>query len=140
MQANTTDKRKSGSTFVETAFVFSVFAFMLIGILDFGQFLFIHQALVERARNAARWGVIHDPTDHVAIRNMVLYNRSQPSDEESSYFGLTPSMVQVTDPGSGTNDYRLVVLVTNYPYTMQSPLIRGNYNGPNITVISPIGQ
>ena len=56
------------------------------------------------------------------------------------YFGLTSDMVQVSDPGSGTNDYRLTVFITNYPYTVLSPYIGGTHIGPNITVSYPIGQ
>jgi Flp pilus assembly protein TadG len=136
-----------GSVFVETALIFTAFAFMLIGTFDFGQFLFVHQSLVERARNAARWGVINDPTNHTAIQNMVLYNQSNlpgnqqggGNDAPPGFMGLTSDMVQVSDVGTGT-DYRLVVLVTNYPYVILSPYIGGTYNGPNITISYPIGQ
>jgi hypothetical protein len=147
-------KRERGSVFVETAFVFTTFAFMLIGAFDFGQFLFVHQAFVERARNAVRWGAVNDPTNHTAIQNMVLYNQPNApggqggggnggGDQNSNapgYFGLTSDMVQVSDPGSGTNDYRVTVFITNYPYTVLSPYIGGTHIGPNITVSYPIGQ
>lgn len=133
-------KRTRGSAFVEAALVFTSFAFMLIGAFDFGQFLFIHQALVERARSAVRWGIVNDPTDHTSIQNMVLYNQSTQPSGQAGYFGLTSSMVQVSDPGSGTNNYRLVVFITNYPYTVLSPYIGGTFTGPNITVSYPIGQ
>ena len=39
-----------GSVILETALIFLVFACLLLGAFDFGQFLFVHQALVERAR------------------------------------------------------------------------------------------
>ncbi len=149
MNRGQSSKRERGSVFVETAFVFTTLAFMLIGAFDFGQFLFIHQALVERARNAARWGVINDPTNLAAVQNMVLYNQPNlPGNQQGAgwgdappgYFGLNSSMVQVSDPGSGTGDYRLAVFITNYPYTILSPYIGGTYTGPNITVSYPIGQ
>lgn len=144
-------KRERGSVFVETAFIFTTLAFMLIGAFDFGQFLFIHQALVERARSAVRWGAVTDPTNTSAIQNMVLYNQSTTPGNSGNgwgdtnatpagYFGLTSSMVQVSDPGSGTDDYRVTILITNYPYTVLSPYIGGTYTGPNITVSYPIGQ
>ena len=156
MNRQPSKKRERGSVFVETAFIFTTFAFMLIGAFDFGQFLFIHQALVERARTAARWGAVSDPTNHTAIQNMVLYDQSStpvnqqqqinngwgdpPPSNPPGYFGLTSDMVQVSDPGSGTNDYRLTVFITNYPYTVLSPYIGGTHIGPNITVSYPIGQ
>ena len=135
-------KRTSkGSAIVETALVFVIFAVMLIGIFDFGQFLFIHQALVERARYAARWGAINDPTDLTSITNMVLYNQATaPSDNETpSYFNLTSSNVSVTNPDSGTNDYRLNVTISGYTYTVLSPYIAGSYTGQPITVSVPLG-
>jgi len=145
MDTSQSRKRQRGSVLVETGFIFTTFAFMLIGAFDFGQFLFIHQALVERARSAVRWGAVNDPTNLSATRNMVLYN--QPTapdggghDAPLGYFGLTSDMVQVSDPASGTNDYRLVVFITNYPYTVLSPYIGGTYTGPNITVSYPFGQ
>ena len=143
MKTSNSRKRQRGSVFVETAFIFTIFAFMLIGAFDFGQFLFIHQALVERTRSAARWGAVNGPANHTSIQNMVLYNQSTApgnSNNQSGYFGLTPDMVQVSDPGNGTNDYRLVVFITNYPYTVLSPYIGGTYTGPNIMVSYPIGQ
>ena len=123
---------------VETGLTFTVFIFMLIGAADFGQFLFIHQALVERARNAARWGALSDPTNLTAIQNMVLYNQSTVPSAGRGYFGLTTSNVQVTNPGSGTTNSRVAVLITNYPYTVLSPTIGGTYSGPNISIAYPV--
>lgn len=129
-----------GSVFLETAFVFLTFATMLIGIFDFGQFLFIHQALVERARFAARWGAINDPTDSNSIVNMILYNQSAaPSVGTPTYFNLASSNISVTNPNSGTNDYRLNVTISGYTYTVLSPFIAGTYTGPPITVSVPLG-
>jgi len=133
-------KRQRGSGMVETALVLTTFTFMLIGALDFGQFLFVHQALVERARKSARWGLVTDPNNTTAIQNMVLYNQSTAPDDGSGYLGLTSSMVQVSHPGTGTADFRLVVHITGYRYTLLSPTIGGTYTGPDITIVDPIGQ
>ncbi|HEY2013967.1 MAG TPA: TadE family protein, partial [Bryobacteraceae bacterium] len=62
-----------GSVMVELSLVATAFLVLLIGILDLGQFLFLQQAVVERARYAARWGALNDPTNSTAIQNMVLY-------------------------------------------------------------------
>jgi Flp pilus assembly protein TadG len=133
-------RTNKGSVIVETALVFVVFAFMLIGIFDFGQFLFIHQALVERARYAARWGAINNPTDSTSITNMVLYNQSaNPPSGTLSYFGVASSNVSVTNPDSGTNNYRLNITISGYSYTMLSPYIGGTYTGIPITVSVPLG-
>ena len=69
-------RKNQGNVIIESALIFIVFFGMLIGAFDFGQFLFVHQALVERVRSAARWGAINDATDSAAITNMVLYNQA----------------------------------------------------------------
>lgn len=140
MRTSSRRKGQRGATVVETALVLTIFAFMTIGALDFGQFLFIHQALVERARKAARWGLVTDPTNTTAIQNMVLYNQSTVPSPATGYLGLTSSMVQVSDPGVGTNDFRVVVKITGYTYTVLSPYIGGTYSGPNIVIVDPVGQ
>ena len=134
-------KRSKGAVFVETGFVFVMFAFLLMGAFDFAQFLFIHQALVDRARSAARWGALSDPTNASAIQNMVLYNQTTaPIGATSGIFGLTSDMVQVSTQDTATSsDYRLIVSITNYPCEMISPIIGGTHNGPNITIACPIG-
>jgi Flp pilus assembly protein TadG len=133
-------KQSKGAVIIETGLIFIVFAFMLMGAFDFAQFLFIHQALADRARSSARWGAVNDPTNSSAIQNMVLYNQTTvPSGATSGVFGLTSSMVTVTTADSGTDDYRLIVSITNYPYTMISPLIGGTYTGPNISISIPLG-
>jgi Flp pilus assembly protein TadG len=134
-------KRSKGSVMVETALIFLGFSAILIGSFDFAQFLFIHQALVERTRYAARWGALSDPTNSAAITNMVLYNQSAaPPSGTSGYLGLTSSAVSVTNPGSGTDDYRLTIVISNYTYNMLSPYIAGTYTGPNIEVSVPLGS
>lgn len=129
-----------GSVIVETSLIFLVFASMLIGAFDFGQFLFIHQALVERARYAARWGAVNDPTDSVSITNMVLYNQSvAPPPGTPTYFNLSAANVAVTNPDSGTDNYRLNLQISGYSYAVLSPYITGSYTGPEITVSVPLG-
>ena len=134
-------RRSKGNVIVESSLIFTALFFMILGAFDFGQFLFIHQALVERTRYAARWGAIADPTNTTAIRNVVMYNQTDsPAAGTPSYFGLTSAMVQVSTLGSGTADYRLKVLITGYPYSVLSPNIAGTYTGPNVSVVVPIGQ
>jgi Flp pilus assembly protein TadG len=135
-----TRRASRGSAVIETALVFVVFAMMLFGIFDFGQFLFVHQALVERARYAARWGAINDPTDSTSITNMILYDQStSPAAGTPTYFNLSSSNISVTNPGSGSNDYRLTVQISGYSYTVLSPYIAGTYTGIPITVSVPLG-
>src|SRR5690348_9423854 len=115
------NKRK-GAVFIESGLIFVAFAFMLMGAFDFAQFLFIHQALVDRTRSSARWGAITNPTDSTSIQNMVLYNQTTvPDGATSGVFGLTSSMVTVSTSNPATDNYCLTVTISNYPYTMISP-------------------
>ena len=62
-----------GQSLVETGLVLVMFLLLLIGIIDFGQILYFHQSLVERARAAARYGALN-PTDTTGIKNVAVYN------------------------------------------------------------------
>ena len=73
MMQLTRNRKRRGQTLVESALVLFVFLTLLIGTLDVGQVLFVHQTLVERTRAALRWGAVR-PYDDQAIRSMVLYN------------------------------------------------------------------
>jgi hypothetical protein len=131
------NRRQRGGAVVEASLIFTLFACLLLGAFDFGQFLFIHQALVERARSAVRWGAINDPTDTDSITNMVLYNQATAGTD--SYFGLTASNVAVSATGAGTDNYNLKVTISGYTYSVLSPYISGQYTGPLISVSVPLG-
>ena len=134
-------RTSKGAALIEMAFIYLVFACLLLGAFDFGQFLFVHQALVERARYAARWGAINDPTDSSSIKNMVRYfQAADPPSGTSSYFNLTDSNVTVSNPGSGTDNYYLKVQISGYSFIVLSPYIAGNFTGPPVTVSVPLGM
>jgi Flp pilus assembly protein TadG len=133
-------RSSSGSVLVETSLIFVVFAVLLIGAFDFAQFLFIHQALVERARSAGRWSSLQEPINTVAVRNMVLYNQAAtPGEGTPGYFNLTSTNVSVTAPDAGTDNYRLNISISGYTYTVLSPYIAGTYTGPPILISTPLG-
>src|SRR5437870_3355843 len=144
-------RTSKGSAMVEAAFIFLVFFCLLIGAFDFGQFLFIHQALVERARYAVRWGAVNLANDETTatstIQNVVLYNATTGSG--TGYFGLTASNVDVTKTtdrvcaASGAQPslfVRFTVKIHDYQYQILSPYIAGTYTGPYIIIGSPVEQ
>jgi len=141
-------RASSGHVMIEAAFIFIVFFSMLIGTFDFGQFLFVHKALVERARYAMRWGALNDATTD-QITNMILYYSSSNPGNTPGYFNLTSSMVTVTKATDNicvvqdatvfpTLYKRMTVQIHDYSYVMISPYSAGTYNGPNITIAAPI--
>lgn len=117
-----------GSSLVETSLVLIVFISMLLGIFDFGQVLFLHQSITEHIRDGLRYGVVNT-FDATAIQNVVRFGQAVPPDGAAPYFGLTPAMVSVQRLDSGTNDDRIVITVSNYPYLFVSPFIAGARTG-----------
>src|SRR2546430_11479076 len=87
-----TDKRR-GQAVIESSLILLIFIPVLIGILDFGQFLYFHQSLSERARAGARYAAVHT-FDATKIANYTLYN-----DDTGSANGATPLLPNVNGPG-----------------------------------------
>jgi Flp pilus assembly protein TadG len=138
---NSAGRRKTsrGSVIVEMSLIGLLFFVILIGIVDFGQFLFVHQAIVERARAAARWGAVTDPANTQAIQNMVLYAQPTVPGGGTASYGLTADMVSVSKADAGTDNYRLVVQISGYSIRVLSPYITGSYRAPPISVSVPLG-
>jgi Flp pilus assembly protein TadG len=123
-----------GSTLVESALVLITFLMLLLGTIDFGQVLYFHQSLVERARAAARYGIIN-PTDTTGIKNMAVYNASNPSNSAVAMLpGMTTAMVDVQNPGANTTSARVVVTVSGYQIHFFSPYIAGAFNNRPVMV------
>jgi len=123
--------RRRGQALVEAALVLLVFFVIMIGLLDVGQMLFLHQTLTERAQAAVRWGVTnnYDPT---SITNLVLYGNTSPDPGAQPFWGLSTSNVAVSNPGCGPNpniDCRVTVVVSGYTYNLFSAAIIGKYFG-----------
>ena len=133
-------KTRRGSAMVELSLVGSLFFVLVIGIMDVGQTLFLQEAIMERARSAARWGAATDPTNSAGIQNMVLYLQPTAPEGGVPSFGLSPTMVNVSTPDAGTDSYRLVVQISGYPVKLLSPYLAGSYKGAPISVAVPLGQ
>jgi Flp pilus assembly protein TadG len=115
-----------GHSVLEGGLILLLFLGFLIGTLDFAQVLFFHQSLVERAREAARYGALH-PDDAGGAKNVAVYNTAAPSDGAPAILpGLTTAMVTVTPAGTGTPEARVKVTISGYPYYFFSPMIAGS--------------
>ena len=124
---------RRGSYFVEAALVITVGLFTLIGIVDVGQVLVLHQGLVERARAGARWGVVNS-FDATKIKNVVLYNTATPALDAKPLLGLTVDMVSANQYSASTPEWRIIVQISNYPFRFFSPWLKGVYTARPITV------
>lgn len=130
-----------GQSLVEATLVLIVFFAMLLGVVDCGQVLFAHQALMERVREAVRWGSVRefDGTGE-QVANMVLYDRPDaPSSSEAGYFGLTRANVQVRhQPASEDrpDDETLSVAIVDYESHFFSPWIAKTVINPRPVLVS----
>lgn len=130
-------RRSGGNTILETSLVMVAFMGMLLAAIDYGQFLYVHNALVERARSSARWGAINGPTNTPAIVNRVLYNQSTTG--TTPFMGLSASNVSVTTSDINTDNYRMELQIAGYQYTRVSLFSFGRSTGPTIRVSVPLG-
>jgi Flp pilus assembly protein TadG len=123
---------RKGQTLLETSLVLSTLLLMLIGIIDFGQFLFFHQVLTDRARAGARYAAVN-PYDATTIQNIVVYNSATaPSGNPAGLFGLTTSNVTVTPtPSTGAPNY-VQVKISGFPIHLISPYLTHSYTTRDI--------
>jgi len=116
MKPNQTSKGRRGNAMVEACLTLTLFYTIVFSVCDFSWELYYHQALMNQARAAARYGAVN-PVSTTAIQNMVLYNSTTGSG--SGVLGLTSSNVNVAREGTaGGTDDRIVVTVTGYHYTL----------------------
>ena len=138
---NCTNRGCRGQGLIEATLVLLVFFALLIGVLDCGQVLYAHQALVDRVGNAVRWGTLH-PYDGTGqqIANLVLYDHPEsPRPNEHGYFGLTRANVDVRfHPRSADrpDDEILSVAIVNYESHFFSPYIARTIVSPRPILIS----
>jgi len=136
------NRSKRGQAMVETSLVLLLFLVMLVGMLDFGQVFFIHQALVNQARLGARYGSVHFD-DLAKVKNMVVYGSSVPPPVDGQgflppgYLGLTAAMVDVTRTGAG-NDDRIVITISNFPFHFFTPWMEETLKVRKITASYPV--
>lgn len=136
-------RKERGQALLESALTTLVFLILMIGIIDVGQVLFVHQSIVERVRAAARYGAVRT-FDADAVRNMVLYDQATAPDmgfgfglTPDGFLGMTSDMVSVVREDATYNEDRIIVTVEGYPFTFFTPFIAGVYQGKPITASLP---
>ena len=117
--------RQAGQSLVEATLVLLVFFALLLGVIDCGEVLYAHEALVERARSAVRWGALHPWQGPDPIVNLVLYGATEePRRSTPGYLGMTPSNVQVRHQpptAERPDDEILTVSIVNFESHFVSP-------------------
>jgi hypothetical protein len=114
-------RRQRGQALVESALTLIAFTAIFLGMIEVGQLLFVHQTLVERTREAVRWGAVNawdDTNSPTQITNLLLYGTTSPADSAQPIFGLSASNVSVTRPQPDySSSDRIVVTVSGYALT-----------------------
>ena len=128
---------RKGQALVESALTILVFLAMLMATLDFGQFLYFQQSLVERTRAAARYAVL-SPTQTAQIQNMALYNSTTSTNSSKPLLpGLTTNMVLVETFDLGATSARVKVTISGYPINFVTPGLAGNFSSISTSVTYP---
>ena len=130
-------RKERGSTVVESALILPLFLSLFIGIVDFGQILFLHQTLVERVRNAVRTAVVSNG-DEAAIKNLVVYQQTTNPGTGPGFYGLTTENVQVVFADQGSPEQRLTVTVSGLVYPVYTPLIATTLRNMPIRITTPL--
>ena len=117
----TPGRSQRGQALVESVLTLVAFSAIFLGMIEVGEILYVHQTLVERAREAVRWGAVNtwDATNSpTQITNLVLYGTTSPSDSAQPIFGLSAANVSATrpEPDYSSAD-RIVVSVSGYALT-----------------------
>lgn len=135
-RANRANQR--GQSAIEGVLVLTALLAIVIAILDFGQVMFLHQTLTERARAAARYAGLHpDQTDQA--RNLVLYgSTTAPGGAPTGFWGLTTSQVNVARVNRDSNEDSMVVTISGYQFKFFSLWISGSHRGKPIVASSPV--
>jgi len=126
--ANSRKRGERGQSMVENTFVLIVFFMLLFAVIDCGQVLVAHQALVERVRSSVRWGVVR-PWDGTGdqVANLILYSQpGEPNTTTAGYLGLTRGNVQVTYRPAAPerpDDESITVAIVDYHYYFLSPWV-----------------
>jgi len=137
-QAEARPTSQRGQSVVEGLLVLVVLIGIILGALDFGQMMFLHQTLTERARAAARYAALN-PADVDGARNLVLFGDTvAPADPTRSLWGITAAMVQVARANQNTNEDEMVVTITGYRFQIFSPWIAGSALGRSIVASAPV--
>ena len=115
-------RTKRGGALLEAGLIFVLGISLMIGLFDVGQMMFIHQTVIERTREAARWATVN-PFDSTKVTNMVLYGSPTAGTAGTELFNMSASKVSVSHTGSGSMSDNISLTVSGYTYLLFSATI-----------------
>ena len=148
-------KYERGATIAEFAVVATFFFMLIFGVIEFGRFLYTHNALTDAARRGARYAVLHEaevaqdgqPRVAKCVRNVVMYGETHisnypacdpPSGQPVLIHGIAAANIRVTFNGAdldnnptspnpyGANLGTATVTIENFSFNINIPLFRLN--------------
>lgn len=138
------NRGRRGQSLVEGALVMLVFFGLLLAVLDCGQVLFAHQSLVERVREATRWGSLHPEGGESRIVNFVLYGQPDQGGASSGFLGMTADNVKVEyrKPSKRRpDDHVLHVEIVNYESHLFTPWFATAFVSPRpVSMTAPVAR
>jgi Flp pilus assembly protein TadG len=135
---------QEGSTLVEFAIGASVFLLVMFAVIEFGRALWVHNALADAARRAARYAVNQPASSPAgtattgtnvgpsiaAIRNVGVYGNPAGSGAPMVN-NLTPANLDVQYTNFGVGQGTVAVTITNYQHQFVVPVIGTTINMPD---------
>lgn len=140
--------RRRGASVIEATLLLPLFLLFWFGIVDWGITYWVHQSVVFRANEAARWAIVHG-YDAAKIKNVLVYGTADPTDGSVGQFGLTPENVSVklvcgggagcayTGSEDPTNLRRLIITVSRHRWSHFTPGFAGTYTARDVVVSLP---
>jgi Flp pilus assembly protein TadG len=136
--------RECGATLIEFAIGASVFLLAMFAVIELGRLLWIHNALADAARRAARYAVnqpANSPAgtkttgDDVgpsfdAIRNVAVYG-SPTAGTQPLVNNLTPGNVHVHYADFGVGAGTVSVTITDYQFQFVVPIVGTSITMPD---------
>jgi Flp pilus assembly protein TadG len=144
IRVTSTKKTESGASLVEFAIAATVFLTAMFAVIEFGRALWIHNALADSARRAARYAVNQSastppgvPTTGsnvgpslTAIRNVAIYG-DPAGGIKPLVTGLTAGNLNVEYKGFGVGEGTVAVTITNYQFKFVAPIVGTTIQMPN---------
>ena len=145
-------KNECGKSLAEFAVVALFFFMLIFGVIEFGRFLYTHNALNDAARRGARYAVLHTavvatdgtPQDSTCVKNVVIYGETHIDPATCAPLagqpplinGITAATIRVTFKGAdldgnplspnpyGANLGTATVTISNFVFQINIPLFR----------------
>lgn len=131
-----TNSGQHGATLVEFAIAATVFLTAIFAVIEFGRALWVHNALADAARRAARYAVNQPASSPAgakttgtnigpsvdAIQKVAVYGNPAGSGQPMVN-GLTPGNINVKYTDFGVGNGTVAVTITNYQFQFVIPFI-----------------